>query len=1098
MKKVMCVFLLLIGVFGFFAVSSRGSINAFETIVYGGILCEDVNVDLSNIKIDVYVQEKKANVMDEFSFYQKQFLGRIETDEDGKFEMLKKSEFLSFEIDLNSLPDQYGVTKKIVYCKEEEKIFFEIYKVNDVSVSLVQEKIVVSFMSQDNQKLYVNYKQGLEYNVDLICQIAEIDFFDFDVVIEFGNRIVKRNVILDLNSMTLHRRLFLLKNLGLDTSNYDFKMNTSFEGISFWNLKDMTNFYEAIDITLSDYSFIQSSNFIIYYDINVEDPNNNVSIDNYVQCVLSVLEDCWAYYNNNGYINNELSNVIIKVEAKLSSGSSGGATYDTEYDTENRDIIITYNTNDDYSYRSVQTFNDMYTLYAICFHELFHFISFKNNIDKDNHWLLESTASFMTLYYMDEVRNVYCEFFSETLCDYIENVNVFLVGSKLYSDNSYEQEILGYSSMLLFAYIYEKYDDISIIRDILNKCREDGEENKISDHYTLVDFLLQEKYSCSINQIIGEYGSYNIFASDSFSNISSNYRKSTVGTWSDLYTHLINLGTNSQSSQNLNELEVHKYKIEYSQFLDTFCGDGSMLVNFDFLSEENLPEIYISLVNDGSFSSIKLDPSMTIECFPNGCNENAKFGIIIANSFSADEVVTYSIVTTEYHEEVEINLPLYEGETNIDLRTHFHNNQYYAKINSYCGGYYEFKVQITNPIGVELDYNNFEMRLYNRDKEIISKSEYSSSISENLSGSNNFIVYLNANFANSTYGEGTYYFELINKNPQASTIKNINLTIIHKEYNSPIFEKNYEERVFLKGDYMQCFNANIYTTYTVNVILEENDVSDGCVEIIIFSRDGFNQVLRQEKILDNYQNCINYSILLPPGSNLYICFYDQNESNYINITIEKSYESDFNIILDKNGVDDSLIGSEVTINGGERESSTISVGLTRCAFLDGNASTNSRVEYEWLSENEEIATVTDYGTIIGKKVGTAIIQAKLKNNNEYGYITVNIVNDSNENLCSLSLTTDLRTDGSVGTEVSIFGGNVGENTIHIGYTRLLSFQGLVPINKIQFYKWSSSDSTIATVSNYGTVKGLKSGVVIIYCEYKLNDRFIGQIELTII
>ena len=88
--------------------------------------------------------------------------------------------------------------------------------------------------------------------------------------------------------------------------------------------------------------------------------------------------------------------------------------------------------------------------------------------------------------------------------------------------------------------------------------------------------------------------------------------------------------------------------------------------------------------------------------------------------------------------------------------------------------------------------------------------------------------------------------------------------------------------------------------------------------------------------------------------------------------------TNFDILCDPQGA--STYGTEVLQNGGEYGGTTLSVGYTRCLFLDGNAPSQSRLKYNFTSSNNDIATVSEYGTVTAKQAGVVIITCTLKSN----------------------------------------------------------------------------------------------------------------------
>ncbi len=88
--------------------------------------------------------------------------------------------------------------------------------------------------------------------------------------------------------------------------------------------------------------------------------------------------------------------------------------------------------------------------------------------------------------------------------------------------------------------------------------------------------------------------------------------------------------------------------------------------------------------------------------------------------------------------------------------------------------------------------------------------------------------------------------------------------------------------------------------------------------------------------------------------------------------------SSFDIVADPDGA--ATLGTEVTLNDGEKGGTTLHVGYTRCLYLDGNAPSQSRLDYTFTSSNSSIATVSEYGTVTAKGVGVVEITCVLKSN----------------------------------------------------------------------------------------------------------------------
>ena len=168
-------------------------------------------------------------------------------------------------------------------------------------------------------------------------------------------------------------------------------------------------------------------------------------------------------------------------------------------------------------------------------------------------------------------------------------------------------------------------------------------------------------------------------------------------------------------------------------------------------------------------------------------------------------------------------------------------------------------------------------------------------------------------------------------------------------------------------------------------------------------------------------------------------------------------------------------GSEVTLNGGLQYSNEITQGFTRVIYLTTG---ESRLDYYWYSSDENVARITDFGTVVGLNVN---------NDTSVKIMAVNIEDPSKVFVKEFIIKKDAKTFDSdpierygeiiIDTDVS--------NEAQIDLSELN-----VPINWLQYFTWSSSDSDLyvdqfgrifvdeETIGNTYTITGT----------YKLNSR----------
>ncbi|MCL2521810.1 MAG: Ig-like domain-containing protein [Erysipelotrichales bacterium] len=200
-------------------------------------------------------------------------------------------------------------------------------------------------------------------------------------------------------------------------------------------------------------------------------------------------------------------------------------------------------------------------------------------------------------------------------------------------------------------------------------------------------------------------------------------------------------------------------------------------------------------------------------------------------------------------------------------------------------------------------------------------------------------------------------------------------------------------------------------------------------------------------------------------------------------------------------VDPSMhaVGTEVTLNGGARYSTQMTVGFTRIIYIGWHGYAQSRHNFTLTSSDENIATVSEHGLIFARAPGRVDILAIRNDNLQFGVVAITVSEVRPGPTRNLALTTDTRQDPSHnGTEVTSGVGLPRETTMNVGLTRSISFDGVVPSPIIQNYLWTTSDPRVATVSQFGTVTAHNPGIVTIDVVYRYNMNFRGSITLQVL
>ena len=233
-----------------------------------------------------------------------------------------------------------------------------------------------------------------------------------------------------------------------------------------------------------------------------------------------------------------------------------------------------------------------------------------------------------------------------------------------------------------------------------------------------------------------------------------------------------------------------------------------------------------------------------------------------------------------------------------------------------------------------------------------------------------------------------------------------------------------------------------------------------------------------------------FTIVLDPGT--YYFGYAENEDNAnINFALRRMVDYNMNmqgiLVADPyyTGYD---LGTEVLFNEGECDKYYITEGFTRNIYLmveDRLRDPMSRLDYDWYSSNEAVATVTNYGTVLAMPVTedtTVTIYAVLKDDPKVVYYrTFIVLNDEEEDLIEI--------------ELNMSYSYVAEN----GTYQLELNSTNCPYPMIQYYSWNiinDSEETV-TMNYWGQISSTGTCTVLIVGTYNLNSRVRLYITLTI-
>ena len=241
--------------------------------------------------------------------------------------------------------------------------------------------------------------------------------------------------------------------------------------------------------------------------------------------------------------------------------------------------------------------------------------------------------------------------------------------------------------------------------------------------------------------------------------------------------------------------------------------------------------------------------------------------------------------------------------------------------------------------------------------------------------------------------------------------------------------------------------------------------------------------------INSESNIHSFSIILDAGT--YYIGYSNNTTTSVSFDLTRVVNREINTydtLVSDPGVGVPL-GSEVTLNNGLYEGSTITEGFTRNLYLnyyEVNDYEVSRLKYDWYSSDPEIASVTLYGTVLAKSV------------NEDNEVKIYAVSKEDPSIVYCKYITILNETSSdeIDIEFSITYSYLEENGT---YKLQLDFSNS-PYPLIQYYNWNvyPQDNINVSMNYWGEISSSGVGNAYIVGIYTLNPRVRLFINLTIV
>ncbi len=425
-----------------------------------------------------------------------------------------------------------------------------------------------------------------------------------------------------------------------------------------------------------------------------------------------------------------------------------------------------------------------------------------------------------------------------------------------------------------------------------------------------------------------------------------------------------------------------------------------------------------------------------------------------------------------------------------NILPHLHNvgTNYKAQLKYYNNqgpGFYNISVNAAsiNPItyyeGTITFYSNYSRTtIINK----YSDNNYTLSAKSSL-GANNMVMYFPSN--------GYYYFDVILRTNDLTALT-LNITLLTST-NLNLFDlsTSTDEGVELlsndiKGDYFKKVLLKQSGKFEITGEYKDYSSENAYVLVarIVPSGSSYSLDVRLISVIND--NIISASATwnLDPGT-YYIGYFNNIEGVEIGISFERKITQygSYNLISDPNSFED--YGSEVRFNNGSYLGSTLTVGFTRFIYLnyDYILPSYSRLDYYFYSSNENIATISEYGTLLGKSAGTVKIMAVYKSDPSITFVKqFTILADNRVNNLIIYDTDSIDYTGS------------GQ----IYQIELDDYNSYFP--QISLYNWtliSSSNNYSYSISEWGTFGLYGADIIVIEGTSQLNSKLKIRITITV-
>lgn len=338
--------------------------------------------------------------------------------------------------------------------------------------------------------------------------------------------------------------------------------------------------------------------------------------------------------------------------------------------------------------------------------------------------------------------------------------------------------------------------------------------------------------------------------------------------------------------------------------------------------------------------------------------------------------------------------------------------------------------------------------------------------------SNNAINYNNNNSLTVFLPASGYYFIEINYDMTDITKLELSVNVINTSNTINLFNYSSSEQFSInlftnsnKQDKISQFVLKQSAKFTVS-ITNSSQMTDG-YRFVLLKRETSNVastfIVVKNEVVSLTQK--SYTFSLTEGI-YYIGYFALNESNNVTISMTRnltSYGSSY-LVPDPDvrtpcGSQIDVEEADINIYNRSYRQTNITEGFTRLIYLDSLAPSVSRLDYYWYSSNEDVAIITDYGTVLALPINTSQETVKIMAVYKYDmskcYVKEFVVKNDSETYYSDPIDID-----------------VSMTVTPTRYTYIDLSNVDVPINMLQYYTWSSTSNV--SVDGWGRIYAYNS------------------------